>query len=50
VLSLDLCVIPGSQRREVGGYSLFLLFLFFSIRLMCFGDLEILEEKHSPVG
>jgi hypothetical protein len=42
-------VIPGSQRREVGGYS-FLLFLFFPIRLMRFGDLEILEEKHSPVG
>jgi hypothetical protein len=42
-------VIPGSQRREVGGYSFFVVFVF-SIRLMRFGDLEILEEKHSPVG
>jgi hypothetical protein len=39
-------VIPGSQRREVGGYS----FWFFSLfRWLRFGNLEF-EEKHSPVG
>jgi hypothetical protein len=40
-----LCVIPGLQRREVGGYS----FCFFLIRLMRFGNLEF-GENHSPVG
>jgi hypothetical protein len=38
-------VIPGLQRREVGGSS----FCFFLIRLMCFGNLEF-GENLSPVG
>jgi hypothetical protein len=38
-------VIPGLQRREVGGYS----FCFFLIRLLRFANLEF-EENHSPVG
>jgi hypothetical protein len=38
------------RKEEKLEVILFLLFLFFSIRLMRFGDLEILEEKHSPVG
>jgi hypothetical protein len=37
-------VIPGLQRREVGGYSFFVL--FFPIRLMHFGDLEFVENIH----
>jgi hypothetical protein len=36
-------VIPGLQRREVGGYS---FFLFFPIQLMHFGDLEFVENIH----
>jgi hypothetical protein len=34
-------VIPGLQRREVGGYS----FVFFLIRLLRFGDLEFVEKS-----
>jgi hypothetical protein len=36
-------VIPGLQRREVGGYS---FFCFFLIRVMRFGDLEFVENIH----
>jgi hypothetical protein len=35
-------VIPGLQRREVGGYS----YCFFLIRVMRFGDLEFVENIH----
>jgi hypothetical protein len=38
-------VIPGLQRREVGGCS----FCFFSLSGCCFGDLEFCR-KHSQLG
>jgi hypothetical protein len=38
-------VIPGLQRREVGGCS----FCFFSSSGCCFGDLEFCG-KHSQLG
>jgi hypothetical protein len=40
------CLIPGLQRREVGGYS---FFLFFSHLVDAFWGFEICG-KHSPVG
>jgi hypothetical protein len=38
-------VIPGLQRREVGGCS----FCFFPSSSCCFGDLEFCEQ-HSQLG
>jgi hypothetical protein len=41
---------PVRKEEKLEVILFFCCFCFFSIRLMCFGDLEILEEKHSPVG